>query len=336
MLERDLRHAKPCGGGIPSGAFGEFDIPPGLIRKKIEKARLYSPSGRAVEVTFRDGFIAIVNRAEFDSSLRQDALRAGAMLLEGGFLRFMDTEGPVTSEALSPDGRILIRSDYVIAADGVNSRVRASMGMRPPRHIYTFTGKFKAEVGGAGLDACEFWLGTGHAPGFYSWAFPHPEGISAGTGSITPQRARNLMEGFLAKRNLGPPQARRGYRIPLWEKGPIVSGRVLFAGDAAGHVMPLTFEGIYYAMRSALFAAEAIIGGKPQDYERLWKKRFQRRFSIAKGLWRHFLKDDESMERFVSICERPAVQEACTRLWLHKSADRGSLLTFLNIFRKGS
>lgn len=330
LLERDFNHVKPCGGGIPSGAFTEIDIPPYLIEKKISKVRLYSPSGRTVEVRFRDGFIAIVNRPRFDSALRQEAARAGAMLVEGGFLRFADAGRTMTSEVLSSDKRILIKSDYVIAADGVNSRVRASMGMKPQRHIYTLTGKSAP----AELDACEFWLASSHAPGFYSWAFPHPEGISAGTGCATPQKAGVLLEEFKLRRRLADIAPARGYKIPVWEKTPLVRDRVLFAGDAAGHVMPLTFEGIYYAMRSAIFAAEAIVKDKPADYGRMWGKRFQMRFSLAKSLWMRFLKDDESMERFVSVCEMQPVQDVCSRLWLHKGSDKGGLVSFLNVFRK--
>jgi len=42
-------------------------------------------------------------------------------------------------------------------------------------------------------------------------------------------------------------------------------------GDAAGHVHPITGEGIAYALWSAELLAQAFAEGDPQAYEELWR-----------------------------------------------------------------
>jgi flavin-dependent dehydrogenase len=48
---------------------------------------------------------------------------------------------------------------------------------------------------------------------------------------------------------------------------PAVWGRVLLVGDAAGLVDPLSGDGIYEAFVSAELASEAVLAGRPKEYE---------------------------------------------------------------------
>jgi flavin-dependent dehydrogenase len=52
-------------------------------------------------------------------------------------------------------------------------------------------------------------------------------------------------------------------------------------GDAAGHVHPITGEGIAYALWSAELLAEAILRGDPQVYEGLWREQYGHGFLAA-------------------------------------------------------
>lgn len=330
LVERDFSFAKPCGGGIPSGAFGELGIPEGVIKRKIRQVKLVSPSEKAAEMDLGDGFIGIVDRGQFDSSMREMARASGALLLEGSFRRFLEVGKAITSEITRDGKAVSIRSDYVIAADGINSRALASLGIRPPKALYTLTTKVDA----AAVDCCEFWLGFSHAPWFYSWVFPRQKGITAGTGGFEARKARGWLKGFLRKRRLPSNGAVRGYRIPVWGEPLFSKGRILFAGDAAGQVMPMTFEGIYYGMSSALYAAEAVIREAPAQYERLWRKKFFKKYFLMKKLWDYFFRDDASMEELVSLCRRPVVQEGFIRLLMDKKVGRGGMLSLFNIFRK--
>lgn len=55
-------------------------------------------------------------------------------------------------------------------------------------------------------------------------------------------------------------------------------------GDAAGHVHPLTGEGIAHALWSAELLAKAFGQGDPQVYEGLWREQYGRGLMAASGM----------------------------------------------------
>ena len=55
-------------------------------------------------------------------------------------------------------------------------------------------------------------------------------------------------------------------------------------GDAAGLVDPITGEGLYYAMRSADLAAEAILTGAAHSYHKLLRRDFMHDLEFASRL----------------------------------------------------
>jgi geranylgeranyl reductase len=163
-----------------------------------------------------------------------------------------------------------------------------------------------------------------------------------GTGSLNPREIKALWRKFLERRSLEkdpePPMRNasflRGYRVPLWKGDLYSKGRILFTGDSAGQVLPLTYEGIYYAMKSGELAAEAILGGNEGDYKRLWKRDFRKRFFLIKRLWEYFLKNDARTERLIRLQKRPEVQEASMKLLLGMQPGKESLSPYLTIFRR--
>ncbi len=331
LIERNFSFVKPCGGGIPDAAVDELGIPRNIIKKDVKNIKLVSPLNNAVDIRLEGGFIAIVKRGEFDSLLREDAKVKGAQLIEAGFSHFEETGKQITARVNINGKEEQIRTDYLIAADGVNSRVRLALGLKLSSAVYTLTTKIKKD----NADTCEFWFGESHARKSYSWIFPEAEGISAGTGSSDPRELKGMLKAFFGRRGLNADStATRIYKVPLWSGELYNKDNILFIGDAAGQVMPLTYEGIYYAMKAGEFAAMAIIAGKPSDYKKLWRKRFNSRFMIMRKLCDYFLRDDNSAEKLVSLYRRQEIQAATMRLWLEKSSDERNLISFANFFRK--
>jgi geranylgeranyl reductase len=183
-------------------------------------------------------------------------------------------------------------------------------------------------------ECCEFWFGASHAPGSYSWVFPAAEGISAGTGSSDPGKVLALYQVFRKKRGITLEGLKRVYKIPRWEGNLYNKNNIIFAGDSAGQVMPLNYEGIYYAMKAGALAARAIKEGKVITYKRMWKHSFQKKFSLMDKLVSYFLKDDASLEKLVALHRRPEVQEASMRLWLRKDSGKEGLQSYIKLFRK--
>jgi geranylgeranyl reductase len=329
LLERNLSYVKPCGGGLSLVGFEELGIPETAIKKEVKKIRLISPRGERLDIELRGGGLAIVERGEFDIALRRSAEEKGAKIIEGEF-KGVENGNPLRIEANNGKGACEILSEYIIAADGVNSRVRTAVGIKPSRSFFTISERIK----GLSADLCEFWFGSSHAPFSYSWIFPASEGVSIGTGSFVPGTIHALFEKFRERTGIDSEGEKRIYRVPVWKGDLYNKEKVLFAGDSAGQVMPLTYEGIYYAMKAGEFAARAVAEGKVNNYKRMWKDRFQKKFIIMDKLRNYFLRDDDSAEKLVAMHRRTDVQEASLRLWLRQDSGRECLRSYIRIFGK--
>ncbi|OGW25624.1 MAG: hypothetical protein A2X55_07180, partial [Nitrospirae bacterium GWB2_47_37] len=338
LVERDLSYVKPCGGGIPSSALKEMDIPEGDVTKRIiTKMRIVSPKGEDITVKMKGGHLCITERGEFDSYLRKAAKDKGASILEAEFVRFDKTGRNITSivRKKSDGEEIEIKSDYVVASDGITSRTVSAVSPSKCGSLYTISAHIKPDD----YDACEFWFGSNHASNFYSWIFPSQGYSSMGTGSTDAKELSSFLDKFIARR-FGVPmrdfaplnfsKKTRAFRIPMWEGRLFNIQNILYAGDSAGMVMPITYEGIYYAMKSGEFAAQAIIEDKPDIYKKLWKSRFKNRFLLMSKLRNLLFKNDENIEKFVALHKRPEVQEIAMKLWLRKEAGSSSLISYLN------
>lgn len=346
LVERDLSYIKPCGGGIPSTALHELNIPEEIIKKKIKKIIMVSPKGERVYVDLTEGYLCITERGLFDAKLREVAQKKGASIIEAEFLRFEKTGKEIVSSIKNraTGEEIRIKSDYAIAADGITFRAGASIKHNKPDCLYTISAHIKniPSIQEDGGDACEFWCGSLHAPSFYSWIFPSTGYTSIGTGSPNGRELQTLLDRFIMRRFNMPLEdfksqnfltKTRAFKIPQWHKTIFNIKNILFAGDAAGTVMPITYEGIYYAMKSGEFAARAIAEGKPSVYKKLWNSMFRSRFFLMSKIRNHLFKDDEHIEKFVSIHKHQEAQEIAMRLWLRKETEKSALISYLKFFK---
>ncbi len=343
LVERDLSYKKPCGGGIPSSAFTELGIPENVVKKKINNILVVSPKGKRVDVRLKDGYLAIIERGDFDNRLRRLAKEDGTSIIEGEFLRFEDISKGIVSIVKEKDTNreLKIKSDYVVASDGVTCKVGSLLNINKIRSIWTISTHLKTSD--QIYDHVEFWFGPKHATNFYSWLFPANNYLSIGTGSKNLKELPSFLDRFIKRRfdkSLKDLQSNnllsklRAFKIPEWNKTVFNKGNILFVGDAAGIVMPITYEGIYYAMKSGEFAANALIEKKPSLYKKLWDERFKNRFLLMRKVSAFLFKKDENIEKFVSIHQHPEAQELAMRLWLKKEKGTDVLKAYFNIFKK--
>lgn len=349
LIERDLSYAKPCGGAIPSYALSELGIPGDVVRKEIRKIRIVPPRGEDLVIAFPEGHLCITERGAFDGFLRERASAAGALIEESAFLRFERRDHPMVSviRRKSTGETVRVQSDYVVACDGISRSTGASAQLKRRPVIYTMSARLSLEgaasLAGVDGECCEFWFGTDHASNLYSWVFPSLGTASIGTGSPEAGQLSRLFDRFLYRRfgvheaavrseSLSP--ARKIFPIPVWDSPVFNLGNVLFAGDAAGVVMPVTYEGIYYAMKSGELAAAAIAEGNPRRYRQLWEDRFRRRFAVMKMIKGNFFRSEHHIEKWVSLHRRPEIQELAIRLWLRKETGSTGLASYLKAFRQ--
>jgi geranylgeranyl reductase len=334
LVEKDFTRVKPCGGATPYKSFEEFSLPLQEIIRKVEHVSSVSPSGVKVEVALKGGYLAMVERGKFDHALRKQAEDAGADLAEAEFRTMEERQKKIFVTLNEQGSRREVTADFLIAADGVNSRVARSAGFSSLPGVYTI----QEDVDPGAVDTaqrpetCEFWFGLSHAPGFYSWVFPKDGYIDIGTASVNGKSLKVLMENFKKRLRIEGIGRQKIYRLPLTWRDSLVSNNILFIGDAAGLVMPLTYEGMYYAMKSGQMAAEAILKGSPKAYEKKWNRTFRSQFKLMKRLAKFFLKNDRSIEKTFSIHKNRYVQETALKLMLEKDLSLSSFLGYKNVF----
>jgi menaquinone-9 beta-reductase len=93
----------------------------------------------------------------------------------------------------------------------------------------------------------ELWIDAGYVRAGYGWSFPAGKELRVGVGSFWPSHHVKEPTVRLAH-DLGlPPDGYQGNWIPHELRSAVEDG-VFFAGDSAGHCLPLTAEGIRTAL----------------------------------------------------------------------------------------
>lgn len=312
LVQKKFNFEKPCGGGIVLKAFDEFALDKGKITHQINTAKFIGPSSFGVSISLENDPLAIVNRLEFDTYLRTLAQNEGAEVIEGRFKAYDGSYAYIQSD----DSELVIQAKYIIAADGVNSTVRKALTGSLPKRVLTLYAKVPQPLS----DQCEFWFGKDIAQGFYAWSFVQRDGAHIGLACKNGTKAHSYFENFCKRLGLEKIPKAQGYYIPVWNDDLYRKDNVLFIGDAAGQVSPFTYEGIYYAMRSALYAVEAIDEGDLDKYQQLWQTNLKKRFKAMDILQTLLLRWDWVIERVVKLLNNTKVYQAAFRFWSGKSA----------------
>ncbi len=155
------------------------------------------------------------------------------------------------------DGAIAIETDrgvlsapLVVDALGWRRMLASGDGYQPPDA--PLSRGLEVHPHGKSKDL-EVWIDRRYVPAGYGWSFPAGEELRIGVGSFDPRfHVRGTTE--LLAEDLGQERVRyQGNWIPH-ELRRATEGGVFFAGDSAGHCLPLTAEGI----RTALYFGIAL------------------------------------------------------------------------------
>ncbi len=351
MLLDKAGRIKPCGGAIPPRLVRDFAIPDHLIVGRATAARMIAPSDRRVDMPVGNGFVGMVDREHYDEWLRERAALCGAERVRGLFERISrDDCGIATVHYRGSEGPSAVRARVVIGADGARSTVaRQSIpGADRMPCVFAYHEVIRSPVSGAAdfdRGRCDVFYQGHLSPDFYAWVFPHGETASVGVGSA--HKGFALREAVATLRNssgLDACETVRGEGAPIplkplrrWDNGR----DVLVIGDAAGVVAPASGEGIYYAMASGRFAADAaeeyLATGKAKALRaarRNFMKAHGRVFWILGVMQYFWYRDDKRRERFVTMCDDPDVQSLTWQAYMEKQLVRARPMAHARIFMK--
>jgi flavin-dependent dehydrogenase len=171
----------------------------------------------------------------------------------------------------------------------------------------------------------------------YLWLFPRPDhvgvGICAPLAAVPTQQLLAVLERETARSfpALAPDadSGRYAHTIPSPSSRPesileIAGDRWALVGDAAALADPITGEGIYYALRSALVLAETLRrSGSARDYPRAALDSFGRDLLKAAALRERFYAPGFSRRMIAYAARSRAVREVLADLVLGRQEYRG-------------
>ena len=272
---------KCCGDGLTTNALRileGLDFDPSRVAdwQTCSDVEMRSFSGRKIDLplpTIGGQFAAIAPRAQFDHALVEHCRDMGITIHEGCAFESIthhDTSG--ISVRVENLGELTV--DYVVAADGMWSPVRKSLGLSTPGYLgewHAFR-QYIGNVHGSANEKLHIWFDKDLLPG-YAWSFPLPDNrVNFGFGILrTSDRStkymndlwRDLLTRPYITETLGehfvPEDRHTAWPIPARIHDAVrSSGRVLFIGDAVCATDTLTGEGIGQALETGIAAGEAI------------------------------------------------------------------------------
>lgn len=272
---------KCCGDGLTTNALRileALNFEPSRVAdwQTCSDVAMRSFSGRKIDLplpTIGGQFAAIAPRAQFDHALVEHCRDLGVTIHEGcAFETITHHDANGISVRVENLGELTV--DYVVAADGMWSPVRKSLGLSTPGYLgewHAFR-QYIGNVHGSANEKLHIWFEKDLLPG-YAWSFPLPDNrVNFGFGILrTSDRSTKYMNDLWRElltrphitavlgEHFVPEDRHTAWPIPARIHDAVrSSGRVLFIGDAVCATDTLTGEGIGQALETGIAAGEAI------------------------------------------------------------------------------
>ena len=311
-----------CTGLVGQECADLFHIDDSVIIRRVNSARLFSPSGKLLRVWRPEPQACVLDRGAFDISLASRAQNAGAeYILNSQVVDVAVNDNEVRLEAVRHGEKLNFEAKAVVMATGFSSKLVEGLGLG---RVGDFVTGAQAEIETTGADEVEVYFGREIAPGFFAWMVPTSSNM-ARVGLLSRRSPgdylKRLLSSLQAQGKIATTEAKLSYGgIPLKPLSKTYGERLVVVGDAAGQVKPTTGGGIYYGLLCAEIAANSLhralgngdlTAGSLAGYERAWKKKLGR--ELKRGYWaRKFYErlSDRQVDRLFDIITATGIDEA--------------------------
>ncbi|OPY28824.1 MAG: Digeranylgeranylglycerophospholipid reductase [Methanocella sp. PtaU1.Bin125] len=328
-----------CTGHISRKALLECELPEdgSYVNKKIRGAFVYAPDGRSIVLDGKRTMTYVVERKIFDRELARQAVIGGAdITISTRAERLRQVEGGVQIDTEGPEGPAAINAKVVIGADGVKSKVARAAGLGRLPHVCSAI-QVESEYEPRDPEFVEMFAGRSYAPGYFAWSVP-TSGDCCRVGLIADENAHVYLDRLLKEHPVVSGKARSAVDlivggIPVGTLRQTVADGVMIVGDAAGHVKPISYGGIYAGARCARIAGEvaakAVQEGDTSarrlgEYEKRWRADLGLELAFGMRFRRMYGRmTDAEMNEAIRLLDDPDIAEVMTR---YGDIDRPSAL----------
>lgn len=301
-----------CSGVVGDEAFARFDLPTGPILSEIKCIQAVSPGGKKLEYRTEGPLAQVIDKGEFNRSLSQRAVNAGAKLQLGCWVNSLAVEKHAVEIQYRPTegAPASLRAQVAIITTGVNGSLNHSLGLAHPRQfLRAVQAEMSLPPNGHG-NSTRVFVGRGVAPGAFGWEIPLGNNrwrVGLMTEDNPDPYFVKLVQRVSPNTDISTLKIdRKG--IAQAAVGRCVVDRVIAAGEAAGHIKTTTGGGIYYGLLSAELVADVVSRAFRTrnfstrtlgEFERYWRSTFGNELIVgyfARKLAGHF--SDNQIDRF--------------------------------------
>lgn len=284
LIEKDANWRKPCGGAVNSRIFKYYPQLRKLNFHRINKMTIYSADYHKFGYKWKEArdYSINVDRLEFDNVLRNIAVDAGAELFDKNISYdfVIKNNQKIGVKTKSSSGIKEYRAKIIVIADGMSSKLAIKSGFKKKWKIEDIMlAKSMIMEGENNIDKDTISLFFKPFKG-YGWLFPLEENkFNIGFGTMGEDNLKynlnQIHNEFINDPNIKKFIPKSKFK-KIWEGAYPIPGlgvsekslygdNIMFIGDTAGFVNPISGEGICPSIASGKAAAETAINALESD-----------------------------------------------------------------------
>ncbi len=206
--------------------------------------------------------VRLVNRCTFDNALVETYQRLGGVLREGESGIKIDCE----NNCITMKNGDTIRYGHLLFADGALSMAHHRLNIDRRKLAFGVEVYLPSEK--LGIQSVDLYFG--YLKSGYAWVFPHGDTVCVGLADLYNKKTdyRKLLTAFLADLGVSAEGEKViGAFLPYGEVIPQdqLPDNVMLLGDAGGFTDPISGEGLYMALQTGVYAAQALAQEHPKQ-----------------------------------------------------------------------